>query len=70
MKLLAGEVPRERLGDLVVEPFELGQALLDVVEVVEVVGGENLALDDREVDLDLACTGVWTSRSAIDPPSA
>jgi len=40
--LVAGEVPGERFGDLVVELFERGEALLDVVEVGEVGGVRTL----------------------------
>jgi hypothetical protein len=39
MHLVAGEVPGEWFGDLVVEPLEVGESLLDLVEVVEVVRG-------------------------------
>jgi hypothetical protein len=33
VEFLAGEVPGERFGDLVVEPLEVGEALLDLIEV-------------------------------------
>jgi hypothetical protein len=52
-EVLAGELPVERLGDLVVVAFELVQGSGDLGGVVEVVGGERLALDDRVVDLGL-----------------
>ena len=42
VEFLAGEVPGKRFGDLVVEPLEPGEAFLDFVEVVEVVGGGTL----------------------------
>ena len=43
----------ERLGDLVVVAFELVERAGDLGGVVEVVGSEHLALDDRVVDLGL-----------------
>jgi hypothetical protein len=47
----AGELPVEGLGDGVVAGLECGQAVADLLEVGEVVRGEDLALDDGEVDL-------------------
>ena len=47
-----GELPLEGLGGGVVALLEVGQSLLDLVEVGEVVGRDDLALDDGEVDLD------------------
>ena len=47
-----GELPLERGGDLLVVVLEREQARLDRGEVGEVVGREDFALDDREVDLD------------------
>ena len=47
----AGELPVERPGGCVVVPFEGEDLLGEAVEVAEVVGGEQLALDDGEVDL-------------------
>lgn len=44
-------------GRRVVAFLEAGQALLDHVEVGEVVGGQYFSLDDREVDLDLVEPG-------------
>ena len=62
-EVLARELLAERLGDLVIELFEVVQAPGDPGERVEVVGREHLALDDREEDLDLvsqlAWIGVW-----------
>ena len=52
-ELGAGEVPCERLGDLVVVVLEVVEGAGDCGGVVEVVGVQELALDDREVDLDL-----------------
>lgn len=43
----------ERLRDLLVVSSEVEEALFDGSEVGEVVGLQHLALDDREVDLDL-----------------
>lgn len=50
---LPGEVPLERLGDLVVVMLGLVEGLSDRCGVLEVVGGEDFALDDRVLDLDL-----------------
>jgi len=46
VELFAGEIPPERLGDLVVEAFELIDPPGDGGERVEVIGGQDLALDD------------------------
>ena len=46
-------MPCEGLGDVLVVLLEAQQAGLDLGEGREVVGGEHLALHDREVDLDL-----------------
>jgi hypothetical protein len=43
----------ERLRDLLVVSSEVEEALFDGSEVGEVVGLQHLAVDDREVDLDL-----------------
>ena len=48
-----GELPLEWGGDLLVAAAEREEVALERVEVGEVVGRENLALDDREVDLGL-----------------
>ena len=53
VELGAGEGPLERLGDLAVVLLEGGDAGGERVEVGEVVGRQRLALQDREVDLDL-----------------
>jgi hypothetical protein len=45
---------REALGGVVVAAFEVGQPVLDLVEVGEVVGCDDLALHDGKADLDLA----------------
>src|SRR5208283_5895875 len=52
-ELGAGEVPLERFGDLVVAALELAERVGESGGVLEVVGVEDLALDDRVVDLDL-----------------
>ena len=49
----AGELPLEGRSDLFVAAAEREQALLERVEVGDVVGGEDLALHDGEVDLGL-----------------
>jgi hypothetical protein len=49
----AGEFPAERSGDGVVAGLERGQAVADLVQAVEVVRADDLALDDGEVDLCL-----------------
>jgi hypothetical protein len=49
----AGELPLERGGDLLVAAAELEQGALKGVEVGEVVGGDDLALHDGEVDFGL-----------------
>jgi len=38
---------------LLVEPFEVEEALLELIDIGEVIGIKDLALDDREVDLNL-----------------
>jgi hypothetical protein len=50
-EVVAGEAPVEGLGDLVPVAFEIVEGAGNVSEVVEVVGLEQFALDDREVDL-------------------
>jgi hypothetical protein len=52
-EVVAGEVPVEGLGDLVPVVFKGVERASEVCEVLGVVGFEQLALDDREVDLDL-----------------
>ena len=52
-EVAARELPFERAGDLLVVGLEIEQALLESIEIGEVVGREHLALDDREVDLQL-----------------
>jgi hypothetical protein len=46
----AGEPPGERPGDGVVAGLERGEAVADLIQAGEVVGGEGFALDDGEVD--------------------
>jgi hypothetical protein len=52
-EVLAGEVPLERLGDFVVAVFEGVERPGELGGVLEVVGVEQLARDDRVVELDL-----------------
>ena len=56
-EVAAGEGPLERRGDLVVVALEGVQALDDALQAGEVVRRQDLALDDREVDLDLVEPG-------------
>src|SRR2546423_7318941 len=53
-EVLPGELPLEGLGGFLVAPLKGEESLLDLCEVHEVVGGQHLALDDGEVDLDRA----------------
>ena len=53
VELGASESPLERLGGLFVSVLEGEEAILDLGERAEVVGGEDLSLDDREVNFDL-----------------
>ena len=46
----AGELPGEWPGDGVVADLERGEAVADLVQVGEVAGVEDFALDDGEVD--------------------
>jgi hypothetical protein len=59
-----GELPSEGPGGRVVAALEDGESVFDLVKAGEVVRCEDLALDDREVDLHLfnqeAWIGVWT----------
>ena len=52
-EVVAGEVPLEGFGDLVLVALEDVEGARDLWEVGEVVGLEHLALNDREEDLDL-----------------
>ena len=52
-EVVAGEVPVEGFGDLVPVVLEVVQGAGEVGEAVEVVRLEDLALDDRVVDLEL-----------------
>ena len=51
VEVIAGELPLEQPGDLLVAAPERQECLLEAVEVAEVVGRQHLALDDGEVDL-------------------
>ena len=57
LKVVAAEAPVERSGGGVVTGFERGELIGQDVEVRKVVGGEQLSLYDREVDLDLVEPG-------------
>ena len=48
-----GEGPLERFGGKFVALLEAQETILDLGEAGEIVGGEDLSLDDGEVDLDL-----------------
>ena len=52
-EVVAVEVPFERPRDLVVVVLEGVEAVDDGLQAGEVVRGQDLALDDREDDLDL-----------------
>jgi hypothetical protein len=52
-EVVAGEGPVEGFGDLVVVVFEVVECAGELGGAVEVVGGQQLALDDRVVDLGL-----------------
>ena len=52
-----GEFPSEGVGGGVVALLEVSESLFDLVKGGEVVGGNDLALDDGEVDLDLVEPG-------------
>ena len=56
-EIVGGELPFEGFGRRVVADLESGEALLDDVEVGEVVGGQCFSLDDGEVDLYLVQPG-------------
>ena len=57
VEVVAGEDPLERSGDLAVVVAEGQQPLGELIERAEAVGRERLALDDREVELDLVEPG-------------
>ncbi len=52
-QVLAGELPLERAGGRAVVILEAQQAILEFSQGSEVVGSEQLALNNREVHLDL-----------------
>jgi hypothetical protein len=52
-EVVAGEGPVEWLGDLVVVVLEVVEGAGELGGAVEVVGSQQLALDDRVVDLGL-----------------
>ena len=53
LQVLAGELPLEWASGGAVVVLEAQQAIFDFTEGLEVIGGEHLALNDREVHLDL-----------------
>jgi hypothetical protein len=57
VEIAASELPGKRLGDSLVAFLKGDEAFGQNVEVGEVVGSEDLALDYREVDLDLVEPG-------------
>ena len=57
LEFASSELPVEGSGDGVVPGLERGQPFADLIEVGEVVGGYDLALDDGEVDLGLVQPG-------------
>jgi hypothetical protein len=54
VKIMAGELPTERLGGLLVALLESDQAFDQNLKICEIIGGQDLPLHHREVDLDLA----------------
>jgi hypothetical protein len=59
----AGEGPVEQSGDLAVVLAEAQQPIGELIKRVEAVRAERLALDDREVELDLVEPGLGSTRS-------
>jgi hypothetical protein len=57
VEVVATEGPVERLGHCHVALFERGELVTDLVDIAEVVGVGDLALDDRELDLALIQPG-------------
>src|SRR3712207_8305702 len=57
VEIVAGELPGKRLGGLLVAFLKGDEAFGQGVEIGEVVGGQGLALNHREVDLDLVEPG-------------
>ena len=54
VEIMAGELPTERLGELLVTLLESDQAFDQNLKISEIIGGQDLPLHHREVDLDLA----------------
>src|SRR3990172_10246924 len=52
-KVFSIELPVEGRSHALVVLLEIQQSILYLLEAGEIVGGQNLALDDGEVDLDL-----------------
>src|SRR5215210_1058571 len=57
VEIMAGELPAKGLGGLLVTLLEGDEVFAQKLKVGEVVGGEDLALNHREVDLDLVEPG-------------
>jgi hypothetical protein len=57
VEVRAGAAPAERRRGLLVAVLEAKQPPLDLGQIGEVVGGQDLALHDPEVDLDLVQPG-------------
>jgi hypothetical protein len=57
VEVVSGEGPVEGCGRVVVVVFEVGQASGDLVQIEKVVGVDDLALNEREDDLDLVEPG-------------
>ena len=57
VEIMAGELPGKRLGDSLVTLLEGKKSFGQNIEVGEVIWSEKLALNHREVDLDLVEPG-------------
>ena len=72
LEVVPGESPVEGRGDLVVVVLERVKTVDDRLQAFEVVGGQHLALDDREDQLDLAQPGgmEWeVDEDEVGPPT-
>ena len=59
-EILAGELPFERASRRLPVVLKIEEALGNGIEVGEVIGRQDLSLDDREVDLNLFSQLAWT----------
>src|SRR5215208_4374222 len=66
VEITAGELPGERLGDSLVAFLKGDEAFAQDLEIGEVVRSEDLALNHREVDLDLLEPGGMSGK--VDEP--